>query len=447
MELVEQVERHWKAGELTQALRVAFERWRATRAPEVAGVLQAIVAEALPGYDAPRARGKDEFQRAWLQAAEDPAPLTTAWLGATLTRQLQIEADYGGILRRNYAQTKYAAYFDRLKALERRAPDPLVAAALVELLREAPFSAWDRRGALAIYQPVFDLLVRCGDVRQVAALEQLHANPRAPRAVTRELLVEALPAVISTLREVEVRLSIGERSAWAALVPSARVEAAGHGDRLLEQVYATPDADEPRLVYADWLTERGDPRGELIALQVQAALGRADAKALKRAGALLREHRDAWLGELAQVLTHVELHRGFLDSFELAQNAAATEEVWARATQDPRLRTVRGLRKGRGNTEHFTRFALSPQMANLRVVEIPVSSTLEALCAGPPRRVEELILLRLPTAQVLAKLAATAALPALKKLTIATSDDPDVVRKRVREAGLQKYELELEAGR
>jgi uncharacterized protein (TIGR02996 family) len=29
-----------------------------------------------------------------------------------------------------------------------------------------------------------------------------------------------------------------------------------------------PDLDAPRLAYADWLRTRGDPRGELIALQI-----------------------------------------------------------------------------------------------------------------------------------------------------------------------------------
>lgn len=42
---------------------------------------------------------------------------------------------------------------------------------------------------------------------------------------------------------------------------------------LLEAIWATPDDDAPRLVYADFLTERGDPRGELI--QVECALERA----------------------------------------------------------------------------------------------------------------------------------------------------------------------------
>jgi uncharacterized protein (TIGR02996 family) len=35
-----------------------------------------------------------------------------------------------------------------------------------------------------------------------------------------------------------------------------------HNDALLQAVLASPDDDTPRLVYADWLEERGDPRGE-----------------------------------------------------------------------------------------------------------------------------------------------------------------------------------------
>ena len=38
--------------------------------------------------------------------------------------------------------------------------------------------------------------------------------------------------------------------------------------RLLDAVVSAPDDDAPRLVYADWLMEQGDPRGELIALMI-----------------------------------------------------------------------------------------------------------------------------------------------------------------------------------
>ena len=35
---------------------------------------------------------------------------------------------------------------------------------------------------------------------------------------------------------------------------------------LLAAIHADPRDDAPRLVYADWLLERGDVRGELIVL-------------------------------------------------------------------------------------------------------------------------------------------------------------------------------------
>ncbi|MBK7402200.1 MAG: TIGR02996 domain-containing protein [Myxococcales bacterium] len=38
--------------------------------------------------------------------------------------------------------------------------------------------------------------------------------------------------------------------------------------QFLEAIYADPAADGPRLVYADWLMERGDRLGEFIALQI-----------------------------------------------------------------------------------------------------------------------------------------------------------------------------------
>src|SRR5207249_8646914 len=44
-------------------------------------------------------------------------------------------------------------------------------------------------------------------------------------------------------------------------------------DSLRAAVYADPGADEPRAMYADYLMSRGDPRGELVALQLGRARG------------------------------------------------------------------------------------------------------------------------------------------------------------------------------
>ena len=63
---------------------------------------------------------------------------------------------------------------------------------------------------------------------------------------------------------------------------------------LLAAVLASPDDDAPRLVYADALQQRGDARGEFIALQCE--LARKSDPALKaRADALLERHRAEWV--------------------------------------------------------------------------------------------------------------------------------------------------------
>src|SRR6266511_2319846 len=46
-------------------------------------------------------------------------------------------------------------------------------------------------------------------------------------------------------------------------------------DAFLQAVLDEPDDEAPRLIYADWLQERGDPRGEFIQVQCQLARLRA----------------------------------------------------------------------------------------------------------------------------------------------------------------------------
>jgi uncharacterized protein (TIGR02996 family) len=65
-------------------------------------------------------------------------------------------------------------------------------------------------------------------------------------------------------------------------------------DTLFEAVFANPDDDAALLVLADALSERGDPLGEFITIQVQASPLRAKGLALLRERALLDEHRRRW---------------------------------------------------------------------------------------------------------------------------------------------------------
>lgn len=88
----------------------------------------------------------------------------------------------------------------------------------------------------------------------------------------------------------------------------------------IEQIAARPDDDALRLVYADWLTERDDPLGEFITLQVQlAALERgADrnderARELRAAAqTLCAHHRALWTEAIHPYISDARFERGFV---------------------------------------------------------------------------------------------------------------------------------------
>jgi len=115
---------------------------------------------------------------------------------------------------------------------------------------------------------------------------------------------------------------------------------------LVEAILASPDDDAPRIVYADWLTERGDPRGEFITVQL--ALAKRPTDALRaREAELLKKHKKAWVGRFGGTKveygstertwtktnpTKWEFVRGFVDwcsmkSVDFARNAPALLEA------------------------------------------------------------------------------------------------------------------------
>jgi len=151
-------------------------------------------------------------------------------------------------------------------------------------------------------------------------------------------------------------------------------------DALLREVHARPDADDARLVLADALLARGDPRGELIALQLAAP---GDDRQRGRIEQLLREHARRWLGALRHVIYRARFARGFLARLELNGRWTASEQGWAEHAVDPRLATVEDLIPGRSVGPIYARFVTSPAMTALRRIEVFDRPTLDALRATP----------------------------------------------------------------
>ncbi|MFL5340268.1 MAG: TIGR02996 domain-containing protein [Gemmataceae bacterium] len=82
----------------------------------------------------------------------------------------------------------------------------------------------------------------------------------------------------------------------------------------LQAIRANPDDDGPRLVYADWLEERGEcDRAEFIRVQCELEYAPDDQRweaLTRRAAELLTAHEEEWLGRWPRRLLH-PVRRGF----------------------------------------------------------------------------------------------------------------------------------------
>jgi uncharacterized protein (TIGR02996 family) len=111
------------------------------------------------------------------------------------------------------------------------------------------------------------------------------------------------------------------------------------GDALLAKIFADPDADEPRLVYADWLIEKGDPRGEFIRLQIADDLSLAQKK-----NTLLKKHEKAWLAPIREHVRTWRWQRGFVSWVECTAAgfvAGADALLAAAPALDARITTMK----------------------------------------------------------------------------------------------------------
>ncbi len=98
---------------------------------------------------------------------------------------------------------------------------------------------------------------------------------------------------------------------------------------LEQEIVATPDSDDPRMVYADWTEDIA--RGEFIA--VQCALARElDLALVERERELLHAHGARWIAEYGvrpKLLPAIAFRRGFPEHVELDVDELATAQ-WDR---------------------------------------------------------------------------------------------------------------------
>jgi uncharacterized protein (TIGR02996 family) len=149
---------------------------------------------------------------------------------------------------------------------------------------------------------------------------------------------------------------------------------------LLQQVTEHLDDDRPRRVYADALSQQGDPRGELIAVQcaLETAKGSELARLKGREKALLEAHRAEWFGWLEKFLRELMpydvskyvVRRGFLEHVQVTPEQPERDLAFL-GTRAPTLisLTVRGA------------WAPVPWLARLRRIEANELETLVPVLA------------------------------------------------------------------
>jgi uncharacterized protein (TIGR02996 family) len=177
-------------------------------------------------------------------------------------------------------------------------------------------------------------------------------------------------------------------------------------DAFLEAILQDPDDDTPRLVFADWLEEQGDPantaRAEFVRVQCALARGglplRQRVELTRRERQLLDEHGKEWVRPVRRLLHSWKFHRGFLDEVEVfsgkfvsyagrlfrrapIQRVHLAREVVARSDQRLRiaaladcehLRRVRALdlSDNRLETRDLRAFVVSEHLASLTALNL-----------------------------------------------------------------------------
>jgi uncharacterized protein (TIGR02996 family) len=155
------------------------------------------------------------------------------------------------------------------------------------------------------------------------------------------------------------------------------------GEEFLQAILADPNNDHLRLVYADWLEENSDPRGEFIRLQFALArLPPGEGLELRaRELELIREHKEEWFGTLRQHIGYWEAHRGFLDevSTQAVNFLQHADELFAR--HPVQHVTLRGL------TPHIRGLAGCPHLQHVSSLNLSANGLtaghLRTLVASP----------------------------------------------------------------
>lgn len=288
--------------DLSGALDELLTVWADVRSPELAEVIEALIAsqprEPLRGPTRKARRAE------WIEMVERRDPLDLPRLMDSLTTFLCGDA------------TKLLEWLAELR------PNPLLGSRLLGLVLEPPENYQGQR-QVKFWDQLVSVMRRSADPRAreplrecVGRLQKIASHNGLTGVQAR--LLPRLEQYLGAVDGLDTTLPKEEVEACRRL--AARLKArndTGPEDRaeaLLKQVYAAPADDDLRMVLADALTEAGDDRGELIVIQMREASGETLSREMRRRQReLLTMYGRTWLGAIEPALQKSELayRRGF----------------------------------------------------------------------------------------------------------------------------------------
>ena len=326
-------------------VEAALAAFATQRTGQLALQIDELGRAALAGFTPPEPRKNIEFHRAWLDRATDVR--ARSWCLDALIERLPKLMDG----EEHPSGDKCEALVERLVVLRDAAPDPRIGRAMLALL--------ELRAPAANFTIVHD---------EVARVIARHADDET--------------ALSPVLDEISI-----DRSALPAAVKRG-AKPKRDLDALYAAVYAAPDDDAPRAVLADALTDAGDPRGELIAIQLREAAGDATPELTARARELVKKHAKQWLGALRPIVYRGELRRGFLHTLELAGSYATKQ--WDAIATDPALATVEELESGQATGKVITWLLAGAMAKTVRSLAVGDDELWHAIATTELPRLREL---------------------------------------------------------
>lgn len=281
-----------------QALDTLLAAWREKGAREIADAIDVASKVCRVGQEPIAGATEAKRQAEWLAVEAERRPVD-------LERLLE------SMIARDAGTSA-----GRVALLARWPRNPRLSSALLELRNKAPF-----RGAqTGFWGQVKEAVLTVADARITTVTAHFPffvASQTFDRQV-KKLFASGVPALTATEAETCATITSRLRAALAPRVANER-RAARDGAALLQAIYDHPADDERRLVYADWLSEQGDPRGEFIMLQFERHKGTLSSRGAARERALFQKHYRGWLGGVASRIRRdgVRFERGFLASGRL----------------------------------------------------------------------------------------------------------------------------------